>query len=372
MRQLTRLRLIGLGLVTLFALSERSVAAELIKVPQGLVIRSLFDWEQTNGLEFALGDMVLPGTRTPDGADVSVPDAALCFSAAYRGLNQNGALPFIDLSHLCTGPAEESTTFALIADTQELHDEHQKTAALLADLATEYPEVKFVVTAGDIVDKGSKEEWQKYRAIASTHYTHRLPIVPVLGNHEYFDDPSLSHFNRVYRTERTAKGYYALDLGPAVLIVLNSNVDRMSAEERDAQTSWLTETLRHYAGQKPMLATYHHPAYSTGVANIFMPGPPRYAKERWLPLFAQFGVKLVLNGHEHVYERLLIEGVHYVNAGPAGGSLGRTKPFRTRYTQAVLKNVRTVSIIKVTRSGDVTLRTYSPDQDGGLVDEASF
>lgn len=353
------------------SLATGAPAAELIKVPGGIVARTLFDWEGTVGLEGFVGSTVLPGTRTGDGSDVSFSADMLCRAAAYRTLAASGSGQTIDLNHLCADN-EESVTFALIADTQELHDEHRRTAELLADLADRNPEVRFVITAGDIVDRGNDTEWRRYREVAEDLYTYRLPIVPVIGNHEYFDDSELKYFDKVYKTPTTQQGYYALDLGPAVLIVLNSNIDQLTGAEADAQTAWLASTLTRYESLKPMLVTYHHPAYATGAASLAMPIPPRYIKRNWLPLFERHGVKLVMNGHEHIYERLRINGIEYINAGPAGGTWGYAKPVSPSYTTKLIKRKRTVSIITVQRAGAVEIRTYSPDEGGGVIDEYSF
>lgn len=359
-----------------FALCDVATAAELIKTPEGVMVRSLFDWENAESLDVSEGGSGLNAPNTEYGAEYLFSPSSLCQQASYRLRKISGRVQTVNLSHLCNSRSTTSVTFALIADTQELHNQHERTAQLLADLLQRYPQTEFVINAGDIVDKGTDEQWQAYRAIAEKFYTYRLPIVPVLGNHEYFEDETANGFAKVYATESTKQGYYFIDVGPARLIVLNSNIDRMNEDEQKAQTAWLKETLAssQFAG-KSVVVTYHHPAFATGIANIFMPAPPRYIKKHWLPLFKQFSVKLVLNGHEHVYDRLTIDNIRFLNAGPAGGTIGRTKPLKTPHSDLVLKDLRTVTIISIQKSqGKSTfdIKTYSPDREGQLVDELKF
>jgi hypothetical protein len=60
----------------------------------------------------------------------------------------------------------------------------------------------------------------------------------------------------------------------------------------------------------------HHPPYSAGYQ-----GSSIAAREAFAPLFEQYGVQLVLSGHEHDYQRSVpINGVTYVISGAAAGT----------------------------------------------------
>jgi Calcineurin-like phosphoesterase len=342
-------------------------AEELIRTPTGVVVRSLFDWEGAAGLDVILGDMVFPAARIPGGAEHFFAIDDLCDGAGYRiELPSDGAEPR-HLGRFCPHRVAGTVAFAFISDTQEDDKAHRLTGQFLRRLLDDHPEIQFLVNGGDIVQNGREDEWKRYRAVASTLYTNVVPIVPVVGNHDYRDDPRLGNFSSVYGTSETSAHYYSLDLGSAMLIVLDSNVDLMTPAAQRAQTFWLARTLRAVEGRRPVIVTYHHPVESSDIANTVMPVPPRYIREHWLPLFREFGVKLVLNGHTHLYERLHIVGLWHVVAGPAGGSFGGKLPLRNRYSEFLLKKVRTVTLISIDGAGRVSLVTYDA-ASGRIVD----
>ena len=70
---------------------------------------------------------------------------------------------------------------------------------------------------------------------------------------------------------------------------------------------------------------FHHPPFCGGPLH----GDEQPVQEHLLPLFAQAGVKLVLTGHEHNYQRWSHDGVCYVITGGAGGKL-REGPIKPR------------------------------------------
>ena len=97
---------------------------------------------------------------------------------------------------------------------------------------------------------------------------------------------------------------------PVQFFVLDSN------RAADAsQTAWLAgELARSTAAVK--IAVFHHPPFTVGLHEDSLE-----VRRRWVPLFEQHGVDLVLNGHNHGYEHSVINGVHYVVSGGGGASL---------------------------------------------------
>jgi 3',5'-cyclic AMP phosphodiesterase CpdA len=107
-----------------------------------------------------------------------------------------------------------------------------------------------------------------------------------------------------------------------------------------AQTTWLGSTLATMRGDRSIdfiVAFFHQCAYSTCNVHASDGGIDKY----WTPLFDQYQVDLVINGHNHVYERTdpirggsptgeapigatidtVTQGTTYVTAGGAGKSL---------------------------------------------------
>ena len=116
---------------------------------------------------------------------------------------------------------------------------------------------------------------------------------PSPGNHEYHTagaDGYFDYFGR--RAHRKAGGYYSFDLGDWHLVALNSG-NGFSDEQLD----WVRADLAaddHVCE----LAYWHHPRWSSGKAH----GSNTAFDALWGALY-DAGVDVVLNGHEHNYER---------------------------------------------------------------------
>ncbi|MDQ2813404.1 MAG: metallophosphoesterase family protein [Actinomycetota bacterium] len=84
------------------------------------------------------------------------------------------------------------------------------------------------------------------------------------------------------------------------------------------QTKWIAAELSKYrsqAGIDFIVVFLHHCAYSTGRTH----GSDGGVREHWSPLFDQYQVDLVINGHNHIYERTdPIRGGIVHRAAPAG------------------------------------------------------
>lgn len=149
--------------------------------------------------------------------------------------------------------------------------------------------------------------WGAFKAI--TH--------PAAGNHEYSDathasganypgaraDGYYDYFNGVGNQIGPAgdrdKGYYSYDLGSWHVVVLNSECGVVSCVPGSGQQEWLQADL--VAHPVPCtLAYWHEPLFTTGVTQG---GENNLAsRDLWRTLYAH-GVTLILNGHDHNYQR---------------------------------------------------------------------
>ncbi len=117
---------------------------------------------------------------------------------------------------------------------------------------------------------------------------------PVPGNHDYGVAGAAGYFRYFgRRAHRRAGGYYSFDLGGWHVLALNSGPGSIS----EAQLSWVREDLRA-DGHLCELAYWHHPRWSSGSQH----GSDEDLAGLWEVLHAE-GVDVVLNGHEHNYER---------------------------------------------------------------------
>jgi hypothetical protein len=122
---------------------------------------------------------------------------------------------------------------------------------------------------------------------------------PVPGNHEYGADGARGYFEYFGAAAGDpAKGYYSFDLGSWHLVALNSSCRAVGGCQKGSpQERWLRADLQ--ANKRLCtLAYWHHPRWSSGSEHG---SDPTYAAF-WQALY-EAGAEVVLNGHDHNYER---------------------------------------------------------------------
>jgi len=124
---------------------------------------------------------------------------------------------------------------------------------------------------------------------------------PAPGNHEYHTEGASAYFD--YFGDAAGdpdEGYYSYDHGAWHIFALNSNCGE--AEFRCGPGSpegrWLEEDLAANDEEACTLAYFHHPLFTSGE---YRPGEERMER-LWEILYAG-GVDVVLNGHDHNYQR---------------------------------------------------------------------
>jgi hypothetical protein len=121
---------------------------------------------------------------------------------------------------------------------------------------------------------------------------------PVPGNHEYLTPGAAGYFGYFgLQAGDPKRGYYAFELGAWRLYALNSNCAAIGGCGPDsAEVAWLKADLAAHPA-RCVLAYWHHPRFSSGEhgSNAFVAG-------LWDTLYAA-GAEIVLNGHDHDYER---------------------------------------------------------------------
>jgi 3',5'-cyclic AMP phosphodiesterase CpdA len=104
--------------------------------------------------------------------------------------------------------------------------------------------------------------------------------------------------------------WWSRTIGNVLIVGLNSN----DADNPD-QLAFLERTLARSDARWKIVAL-HHPPYSAGYQ-----GSSVHVREVFAPLFAEYGVQLVLSGHDHDYQRSKpIDGVTYIVSGAAAGT----------------------------------------------------
>lgn len=120
---------------------------------------------------------------------------------------------------------------------------------------------------------------------------------PAPGNHEYNTAGAAGYFQ--YFGDAAGdptKGYSSYDIGDWHLVALNSNCDEVPCEVGSEQEQWLRADLAAHP-TACALVYWHHPRFSSGEHG----DDPRLAD--LYRAADEGGVDVVLNGHDHHYER---------------------------------------------------------------------
>lgn len=129
---------------------------------------------------------------------------------------------------------------------------------------------------------------------------HKGRTFATVGNHEYETFPGASPYYAYFGAAAgptPGLGYYAYDVGDWRIISLNSNYrNGVPVDTRSAQYAWLVNELNTHTN-KCTMALWHHPLFTSG-PNL----PNTDMRDFWNLLYSK-GVDVVLNGHEHFYER---------------------------------------------------------------------
>lgn len=239
----------------------------------------------------------------------------------------------------------------------------------------------FLVMPGDLVQGGGYQRaWDEFFFHNAGKFDNPLsffPILPALGNWEnfgarnggyqpaavlaarmkykaYFDTPP--NANPLHQDQ-----YYRVDYGPITIITLDSSnglpdgqlarrnglppSDFDTQENISAATypgddladfnpgsdqwNWAEAQLADAAAQGQLIfVQFHHAPYSSGTHGFPMSSPHPLNSGQggtpmriYSPLFEKYGVVAVFSGHSELFERSLVNGIHYYDVGIAGDGI---------------------------------------------------
>jgi hypothetical protein len=137
-----------------------------------------------------------------------------------------------------------------------------------------------------------------------------------LGNHDWnsidCSGGSCSGAYFDYFTLPNNERYYEVDLGIVHLFAIDSDSDEPDGQDENSiQASWLQDRLAASTSCYN-LVYFHHAAYSSG-------NHGSSSTMQWP--FPAWGADAVFNGHDHLYERLDVNGTPYFVNGAGGASL---------------------------------------------------
>lgn len=181
--------------------------------------------------------------------------------------------------------------------------------------------VKFVIQSGDAVVNGRDPKQWNVSFVGLINKLTTIGGVPYFlapGNHDVTAAASLASAARAEGLKnylsaisglippdgasRRLTGYptYAFAFGNTFVLALDSNI-----ADDSTQFSWARAQLEGLDRKRftHIVATFHHPAYSSGPhGGSTVEGPTVAVRAKYMPLFRKHGVDLLVTGHEHFFE----------------------------------------------------------------------
>jgi len=181
---------------------------------------------------------------------------------------------------------------SLSADTSGWNDTITKSSA-------RFPNASFIMTVGDEVNTNNSEI--QYNGFFSPPALTRFPVAPALGNHDngasnygyHFNLPNLSSS---YGITSPGSADYYFTYGNTLFMVLNTNNSSGSTHQ-----AFVKKAVEASPGVKWKIVMFHHDIYGSG--SHALESSIINLRNALYPTFDNFGVDIVITGHDHSYTR---------------------------------------------------------------------
>lgn len=201
---------------------------------------------------------------------------------------------------------------------------------------------EFVLTGGDMVmdvlGQNYDEAVRQYEYYSSIESKLKMPVYHTLGNHENFGlyvssgvSPSHPEYGKKMYKNRMGNGrtYYSFNHKNWHFIVLDDigyTPGRKYYGDIDSlQIEWLKKDLGNMSKDTPIAISVHIPFVSV-VHQIMNGGTSAAASSiavwnsnKVLALLKDYNLRLVLQGHLHIVEEMVIGNVHFITGGAVCG-----------------------------------------------------
>ncbi|MBT3169031.1 MAG: hypothetical protein HN952_08395 [Candidatus Cloacimonetes bacterium] len=212
--------------------------------------------------------------------------------------------------------------FVIYGDTRTDRYERTKVAECI-----DVVDPGYVFMTGDFCDPGYLQEmWDLWFEDCGIVLENR-EFCGVRGNHDKSTDSSatifLDNVGEYIPSDANWDGintWYSIDRKEIHFIVIDSYVadPNVDLAPESAQYEWLIDNLENIDDNiKAIVMLLHHPPYGTSRHQ----GHEPYLREHVVPLINEYDIKFVFSGHNHSYERLLVDDVNYIVTAGGGAPL---------------------------------------------------
>jgi hypothetical protein len=253
---------------------------------------------------------------------------------------------------LGTGTAQAATGILAVGDFGVGGTTEREMGAAMKRFAANHPAAALLVTLGDNDYTESPSAFHRnWTASFGWLGSAGLRVAGSLGNHDVRVDGGRYEYDEL----DMPRARYRRTAGNVTFFILNSN------RVNSIQTEWLKKVLPASTAKWKVVA-FHHPAWTCGGyrSNTAI-------VQKWVPLFERYGVQLVLNGHDHNYQRFAPRrGVRYIVHGGGGAHLYPIERCPSSYPTR--RFARAVHGFLYLRATDTELRVSSVTRRRNIID----
>ncbi len=239
----------------------------------------------------------------------------------------------------------------------------------------------FGIVCGD-VSQGNGTEYDNLFFDVYKDITKNYCFFTAIGNHDLNGYPSddgtaqvfLDDFYQFTNNPAGTEEYYSYEYGNVKMICLHTNFEN-DYKAGSAQYDWLLSELECRTTEW-VFVYFHQPPFCNGWDALwYIPFTPFFqydgeeeVRNDLVPVFEQYNVDFVFNGHMHGYERGELNGVQYVTSGGGGGALDSSVPNDWAHisVQNYTHHYLLVNVV------DSTLTVNAIDENGNNVDQFSI
>jgi hypothetical protein len=304
-----------------------------------------------------VSDIPAVGTVTVAGSGEPATDAK---ETCYHRVNLTGLKPYkrYVFTVACAGvtksggfitaaPVNQPFKFVAYGDNRTNADVH---ATVLERMSQFNPD--FILQTGDQVADGTNEkQWDEFWHVAGKVLS-ETAYYPSLGNHERHGAPYFQFF--------ALPAEYSFDYGNAHFVALDTN---RPETEYEAQQEWLRKDLLAHQDALWRIVFFHHTIYTC----VDKPDRRLESSERARrlePILSEGHVQLVINGHDHDYQRHVAKGITYIVTGGGGAPLYSVTPDTPFVKKAKMAHHHCELSVS---GGRLSIRAVEPD--GGIIEE---
>lgn len=178
----------------------------------------------------------------------------------------------------------------------------------------------YLYMLGDVVALGaSNHQWKKVDKFLESSRKQGSTVCAVLGNHEVMFNKTKGEANFNKRFPMNVNTGYVSVADSVAVVLLNSNFNSLSIEEKDKQQAWYLATLKNLDAAdsiKAIIVSCHHSPYSN--SKIVKCSPA--VQNNFVPAFIQSKkAQLFISGHAHAFEHFYMQGKDFMVIGGGGG-----------------------------------------------------